>query len=340
MREYAKISSSFWTGKTGRAIRGDSDAQIVALYLLTSLHANMIGVFYCPITYISHETGSPFEGAFKGLQRLIEVGFCTYDEESETVWVHEMARFQIGDALKASDNRVKDIRKRFDEIPASQIQQGFYEKYKEAFHLIEPTFPPVNNKPLESPSEAPPKPVAVTVAVVNQNQSNLSDDKLLVASVPLTTQVESEKTETEKISTTPTLEGDFPSGLSERSVEKIEAPPCPPPGFPTCPQQEIIALYAEVLPDLTQPRTWEGARQTNLTARWRWVLSDLKRREKPHDRNAGLDFFRRLFCHVGKSDFLMGRTKNAWDGCGLDWIVKAENFLKVIEGRYDNRVAA
>jgi hypothetical protein len=156
MREYAKISSSFWTGKTGRAIRGDSDAQIVALYLLTSPHANMIGVFYCPIAYISHETGSPLEGASKGLRRLIEEGFCTYDEDSETVWVHEMARFQIGDTLKASDNRIKDIRKRFEEIQESQIRRGFYAKYKEAFHLVETT---VDDKPLPSPFEAPSKPL-------------------------------------------------------------------------------------------------------------------------------------------------------------------------------------
>jgi hypothetical protein len=138
MRDYSKVSGQFWTGKTGRLLRGDMQAQIVALYLMTSPHANMIGVFLCPLVYIAHETGSPLEGASKGLQRLCEAGFCSYDDDSETVWVHEMARFQLGDDLKASDNRVKDIQKQYAALPESLMKQHFFEKYQHCFHLPEP----------------------------------------------------------------------------------------------------------------------------------------------------------------------------------------------------------
>lgn len=152
MRDYSKVSAQFWTGKTGRSLRGDMQTQIVALYLMTSPHSNMIGVFNCPVIYISHETGSPLEGANEGLKKLIEGGFCTYDEDSETVWIHEMAKFQIGDSLKASDNRVKDIQKQYENLPEGPIKQGFYEKYRDAYHLPE-------NGMSDSPSEAPSKPL-------------------------------------------------------------------------------------------------------------------------------------------------------------------------------------
>ena len=150
MRDYSKVSGQFWTGKTGRSIRGDMQTQIVALYLMTSPHANMIGVFHCPLIYIAHETGSPLEGALKGLQRLIEGGFCTYCEESETVWVHEMAKFQIGNGLKATDNRVKDVQKQFQALPEGRIKQGFQEKYGDLFHLGREG---ENTSPLEAPSK-------------------------------------------------------------------------------------------------------------------------------------------------------------------------------------------
>lgn len=150
MRDYSKVSGAFWTGKTGRAIRGDAETQLVALYLMTSPHANMIGVFHCPVVYIAHETGLQPEGALKGLQRLSELRFCTYDEDSETVWVHEMARFQIGDELKAGDNQVKGIRKQYETLPEGAIRKGFFEKYREAFHLIPPSPSPT---PLEDPSK-------------------------------------------------------------------------------------------------------------------------------------------------------------------------------------------
>lgn len=150
MRDYSKISDQFWTGRTGKALRGNMQAQIVALYLMTSPHANMIGAFYCPTTYIAHDTGSTPEGASKGLQRLSEVGFCTYEEDTDLVWVHEMARFQIGDELKPNDNRVKDIQKQYGKLREGPIKQGFYAKYRTAYHLDQ--MPP-DGRPFEAPSK-------------------------------------------------------------------------------------------------------------------------------------------------------------------------------------------
>lgn len=109
--------------------------------------------------------------------------------------------------------------------------------------------------------------------------------------------------------------------------------------LPTCPHREIIAIYNETLPALAQPRMWEGVRQTNLAARWRWVLDDLKKKDRPHDRNAGIDFFRRMFEYIAKCDLLMGRNDRGWS-CTLPWIVEAKNFAKIIEGNYENREAA
>ena len=57
MREYAKVSPTFWTGDTGRSLRGDPDAQRVAFYLLTCSNANMIGLYYLPLPTLCHEIG-------------------------------------------------------------------------------------------------------------------------------------------------------------------------------------------------------------------------------------------------------------------------------------------
>ena len=37
------------------------------------------------------------------------------------------------------------------------------------------------------------------------------------------------------------------------------------------------------------------------------------------------------------SDFLCGRTPKAWVGFSFDWMTKAANFTKLMEGNYDNR---
>lgn len=169
MRDYAQVCPQFWLGKTGKKLRGDADAQLVALYLITSPHANMIGVFHCPLMYIAHETGLSMEGASKGLRRVVEEGFCSFDEELELVWVHEMARFQIGDQLSPKDNRVKSTDREFQKIPECQIRQAFYQKYKGAFHLLSNEVP---SKGVQSPFEAPSKPRTGTgTGTVNNHSS-------------------------------------------------------------------------------------------------------------------------------------------------------------------------
>ena len=109
--------------------------------------------------------------------------------------------------------------------------------------------------------------------------------------------------------------------------------------LPTCPQKEILALFAKELPELPQPRVWDGAREKNLRSRWRWVLADLKDKGKPCADADALDFFGRMFAYIGRSDFLMGRS-GEWSCPGLHWIVEAGNFAKIIEGAYENKVAA
>ena len=150
MREFCQVSPSFWIGKTGKEIaRLGVDAQIVALYLLTSPHSNMIGLFWCPIMYIAHETGRGIEGATKGLESLKSIGFCMYDEENEFVWVKEMARHQVGEKLKESDNKVKGVKSQLKQLPKNNLIDAFLGKYSKNYHL--------NIKPLESPLKAPPK---------------------------------------------------------------------------------------------------------------------------------------------------------------------------------------
>lgn len=137
MREFGKVSPQFWVGETGKSIRGDFEAQIVALYLMTSPHSRAIGIFYCPVHYMAHETGLTIEGAWKGLRRLIEAEFCEYDEASETVFVVKMAAHQIGDDLKPTDKRLIGVQKEVRNLPESRLKSSFLRVYGVAFSLVE-----------------------------------------------------------------------------------------------------------------------------------------------------------------------------------------------------------
>ena len=98
MRDYARVSPAFWTGDTGRALRkAGTDAQLMALYVLTCPSANMIGLYYLPLPTIAFETGMSIKGASKALERLSCAGFAYFDFSDSLIWVPQMARYQIGD---------------------------------------------------------------------------------------------------------------------------------------------------------------------------------------------------------------------------------------------------
>jgi uncharacterized protein YdaU (DUF1376 family) len=96
-----------------------------------------------------------------------------------------------------------------------------------------------------------------------------------------------------------------------------------------CPHEEIIALYHDLLPANPRIKSWTGGRQANLRTRWR---EDAKRQS--------LDYWQRFFAHVASSPFLTGQVEDR-NGRpflpGLDWLVKPDNFAKVIENRYHDR---
>jgi len=137
MRDYATVSPQFWLGKTGRELRNaGAEAQVVAFYLMTSPHANMLGLYYLPVLYLAHETGLGLEGASKGLKRAIEAGFCSYDEQSEMVWVHEMAAYQVGRSLKPGDNRCAGVRNEYASLPENPFLPDFFARYQDDFHIV------------------------------------------------------------------------------------------------------------------------------------------------------------------------------------------------------------
>lgn len=136
MRDYATVSPQFWLGKTGRELRkAGAEAQVVAFYLMTSPHANMLGLYYLPVLYLAHETGLGFEGASKGLQSAIKAGFCSYDEHTEMVWVHEMAAYQVGRSLKPGDNRCAGVRNEYGSLPENPFLPAFFDRYQGDFHM-------------------------------------------------------------------------------------------------------------------------------------------------------------------------------------------------------------
>lgn len=154
MRDFCKFSPDFWSGLLAEQLKQlGRDAMLLATYLQTNRHSNMLGAYYLPVAYMSHDTGIPLNDIQELLLALGKINFSYYDTQHAYVWVVELGFIQTGGPLKALDKRVVQLRKQYQTLPGVFYLSSFYEKYQSAYHLMpSPDELHPNIIPIEDPS--------------------------------------------------------------------------------------------------------------------------------------------------------------------------------------------
>ena len=113
--------------------------------------------------------------------------------------------------------------------------------------------------------------------------------------------------------------------------------------LPACPHRLLIELWKQKAPTNPAPiaSLWKGTSADAMRARWDWVMTetdDAGVRLASTEAEA-IAWFADFFARVGKSSFLTGHNDRKFQA-SLQWVLKAENFMKTLQGNYDNRGAA
>lgn len=132
-RSYAKIFTGKWRSRSFRTLRGNPWAIVLQDYLMSCPASEMSGVFYMPKYLIEGELGIPHDELENAIKTLEEADFCRFYDD-EYVFVFNMARYQIADALSPDDNRWKSLMRDIEEMP-SNIRREFIIRYNDDFNL-------------------------------------------------------------------------------------------------------------------------------------------------------------------------------------------------------------
>lgn len=92
----------------------------------------------------------------------------------------------------------------------------------------------------------------------------------------------------------------------------------------SCPFSKIRELYHCICVSFPRIKSIDGNRKNAVAARWRTSKS--------------IETFRELFSIAEASPFLKGQNDRNWSA-DFDWMMKATNFSKILEHRYDERNA-
>lgn len=160
MRDYGKVHSSFWTSDTTRSM--SEDARHLALYLLTSPHGTISGVFRLPDGYVCEDLQWSSERVSETLTELLNKGFANRCET--TKWVYICKHFEWN--KPENPNQRKSAKKIALSIPDSCCWKPLFMQVWADFLEIKPEEIGTLSEPLANPS------------LTNSSNSNSNSNKL------------------------------------------------------------------------------------------------------------------------------------------------------------------
>ena len=162
MRDYGKVHTSFWTSLTIRNM--SEDARALAMYLLTSPHGTIAGVFRLPDGYVCEDHQWDSKRVNKGFVELLVNGFANRCETTKWVWIVKHLEWNSPE----NPNQKKSAQKIAFSIPDQCSWKQDY--MRESSEILD-----IEYEPFINPSETLSQPVAVTVAVtVTEDSKNIA----------------------------------------------------------------------------------------------------------------------------------------------------------------------
>lgn len=170
---YTRIKSIFWNDEKVKL--WSDDAKLLALYLLTSPHNNILGCHVLPKLYISADLNWDAKRLDEAFNQLFRDGFIKYDETNRLLLIVNYLKHNPIE----NGNQAKAAEKQLAELPKSPLLQDLKQLLKQL------------NKPFIEPLlKRIPEPVTVTVTVtetVNNNctPTGCDSDQNAPAEIPL-----------------------------------------------------------------------------------------------------------------------------------------------------------
>jgi len=293
MRIYGSIQISFWENSEIQLLSDQS--KLLAIYLLTGPHRNMLGCYRLPDGYINEDLKWDTQLAKNAFTQLAGIDFLTRNYSSSWVVVHDFLKWnpiqnpKQGAGIEKLFDLVSPMETVYIPLVKGLLAHGRY--LDKGFH----------------------------------NRLNALDSKLNNGIDTLFRKQVADKEQNQEQDKNQDQDSKRLHSLREYVVG--DADNLAPVDSLICPHEKIIALYHEILPMCPRMLVWNRTRRKYLKYRWDENL-----------KHQTLEWWRNYFEHVKQFDFLIGKVdgKNGNPPflADLEWLIRASNFAKVIEGKY------
>lgn len=115
MREYGSVKTQFWSDLPYQNL--STHAKLLAVYLLTGPHTNMLGCFRLPMGYVAEDLKWDVETASKAFSELDQIRFLIRDSESNWILI---TNFLDWNPIE-NPNQGKSLSKLFKRVPTQSM---------------------------------------------------------------------------------------------------------------------------------------------------------------------------------------------------------------------------
>lgn len=293
MRDYGKVYSTFWSSATTSGL--SDDGKLLALYLMTSSHSTIAGVYRLPDGYVCEDLAWVSERVSKGFEELFDKGFANRCETTKWVWILKHLDWNKPE----NPNQRKAAAKIADSVPdACAWKQDFMRVCGALLGIVQPETDE-NPNPFETLSKPFPK------AFANQEQEQEQD-----------------------------IEKPY-GFVASKTLATPPPPNAPsPPNCPVDQVVELYHELLPELPRvrlLTESRKTAVRKRW----RWILSSKKPDGSPRATTAQEGIDWLRRYFAKTRENDWLMGRGKRTaghenWQ-CDLDFLLSEKGLKQVIE---------
>ncbi|WHH59128.1 hypothetical protein [Petroclostridium sp. X23] len=154
---YTRVESQFWQDDKMRSV--DCDERFLMLYLLTSPHRNILGLYFLPIPYACFDLGWDEKRFTKALEKLEWINRIKYDHKNHTVLVCNYLKYNPLE----NPNQVKSAIDKLNELPETPLIQDFkvvIEQFEKEF--MEPLKEQLNKRFIQPVTETVTETVSVS----------------------------------------------------------------------------------------------------------------------------------------------------------------------------------
>ena len=305
---YYRIRPSFWQDPKVRN-NWTEDMRMLALYLTTSPHRNMIGLFYCPLSYMEDDLQwkpARLRAAFEVLSSPV-IDFCRYDQEAQVVLLVEGLR---SDA-PSTERQVQGALRIIGNLPPTSLLHDLANiaatSCLSLSNGIRMTLEShSNDMPMELESHSD------SIRVQPECQSSDIRTPYSVLRTPYT------------VSRTPYTAKPDTALESQSTADTVDVSA----SVGSLRPEEIAAEWNEICGHrLPAAQKLTADRRRHIKARLQEPGRDL-------------DWWREYFRRIAASEFCCGGSDGTGWRASFDWAVQSEaTVIKVLEGQYDTRAA-